>query len=166
MQSKARLRAAEAHGLISGRVCAGGPLGPETWLDEVLGDEHEADLAQCEVVLSALAEETLARLRSAEISFEPFLPGEEHSLRERIDALGSWCEGFLYGLGSGDSLDWSELSGDAREALADLTELSRVVEQPEEASSAERDYFELVEYLRIGVIIISEDLNHDGDATP
>ena len=33
--------------------------------------------------------------------FEPLLPDDESPLSERADALSLWCQGFLYGLGSG-----------------------------------------------------------------
>ena len=161
VRAKASLGAAEAHGLISARVCAGGSLVRQTWLDEILGDEHEGDPAQCEAVLSALVEETHARLGSSEMRFEPFLPADDHGLSVRLAALRGWCGGFLYGLGSCPDLDWTRLGEESREAVADLTALSRVTAQAEPSDAAEADYFELVEYVRVGVMMINEDLHHD-----
>ena len=89
------------------------------------------------------------------------------STRRRPRAFGATgsaarvVRGFLYGLGSCPDLDWTRLGEESREAVADLTALSRVTAQAEPSDAAEADYFELVEYVRVGVMMINEDLHHD-----
>lgn len=156
--SNADLGFAEGHGLLCGRICSGEKGDVESWISEVLGAEAEGDLDRCEQVLRAVSDETLAQLRSAEFGFRPFLPDDDQSLALRCSELARWCEGFLYGLGASGRLDFEHLGDDAREVLADLSAFTTLgaSDGPEDV---ERDFCELVEYLRVGVMFIHEELS-------
>ena len=77
-----------------------------------------------------------------------------------MHALGEWCQGFLSGLTLGGISDFDKLGTDAREVVEDLVEIARAgtsyhLEGSEEDEQA---YAELMEYLRVGVLLINEEL--------
>ena len=51
-------------------------------------------------LLLRLFEQTRDLLGSDEFEFDLFLPEDEALLGERLEALSSWCQGFLFGVGS------------------------------------------------------------------
>ena len=146
---------AEGHGVLCGRICSGREVDLALWMEEVLGGEAEGDLERCRQVLQVVSEETLAQLASPECVFCPFLPNDDQPLAWRCAELVRWCEGFLYGLGASGVSDWSVLGDDACEVLADLTAFTRL-RAGRPSSEAERDYCDLVEYLRVGVMLLNE----------
>jgi len=106
-----------------------------------------------------VAERTRAQLCDPGLGFYLLLPADE-ALDEqgRTEALVQWCDGLLYGLalaGLGERQDLPDL---VREFLNDVAQICRasVDDWPEEADEAA--YTELVEYLRMGVLLINEEL--------
>ena len=74
---------------------------------------------------------------------------------ERADALSLWCQGFLYGLGSGPAADPAKVSTEAGEIIRDFTEITHVgVEADEENEENEIAFAEVVEFVRVGVQLL------------
>jgi hypothetical protein len=145
---------AEVHGTLCGMLCMHENADPAAAVE----GEREAGLSE---PLAALRELTLERLFDSDAGFMPILPDDEDaSLTERVRALARWCAGFVYGLASGGGLDLSQLSDEVSEVVEDLTELSKAVLMPDEAETeaAERDYAELVEYVRVGAQLVFLEL--------
>ncbi len=94
------------------------------------------------------------------MSFAPLLPTDDAPIGDRTLALGEWCQGFLYGLGSGVAVpEASGLPGDAAEVLRDMTEITHVDVDPEDdLESNESAYAELVEFVRVGVQLLYDQL--------
>ncbi len=171
--------ASECHGILCGLLCAqGGQRLGNGWLTRVLeaGDGYagvnEADLQQGDLeMLASLYRETEQQFLELDFTFAPLLPDDDSDLSERIQALAEWCRGFLYGIAAGGLDVSSNYSSEVGELLHDLTEISRAEiyeEQGEEED--ERACMELVEYIRLGVIFIYEELqgrrNLPADAEP
>jgi uncharacterized protein YgfB (UPF0149 family) len=151
-------------------LCAPGPASARGWLEELLGeaDASSAALATCREVLGACLARSAEELSSGGFAFAPLLPDDEAPLVERCAALGEWCGGFLYGLGSGGLRELSSLPPEVREALADLGQLARLAGETGETGEPdgeERDYAELVEYVRVAVMSVYED-SAGGSVTP
>lgn len=148
---------ADVHGTLTGMLCARDEANPLDALDD------EANEALREA-LAALREMTLEGLFDPDLSFTPLLPNDDAALSTRVQALARWCAGYVYGLASQQEqrqdFDLSNLSDEAGEVIRDLTELSRVglTEEDADAESAEADYAELVEYVRVGVQMIFMEL--------
>jgi uncharacterized protein YgfB (UPF0149 family) len=93
------------------------------------------------------------------MEFEPLLPDDAASLAERVESLAAWCQGFLYGFGAAGTANRSGLPDSVSEFLADLARISQVgdvgsgTEEVEEAA-----YAELVEFLRVGVQLVYDEL--------
>lgn len=153
--------AADCHGLLAGLVCAAGFADQKIWMAQVFDDYNPKNSSQAEAVrrVRALYEETLAGLNSPQLEFSLLLPDDSDALRERTESLGSWCGGFLSGLGLGGVSDPSRLPEAVAELLDDLAQIARVDFELEEADEAEQAAFEeVVEYVRVGVLYINEEL--------
>lgn len=153
--------AADCHGLLSGLICATGFADPKIWMGQVFEAYNPKDATQVEAAgqLQALYEQTLTRLNSPELDFRLLLPDDEDALRDRTESLGSWCGGFLSGLGLGGIADTAKLPDTVSELLDDLAQIARVdfeLEDPDEAELAA--FEEVVEYVRVGVLYINEEL--------
>jgi uncharacterized protein YgfB (UPF0149 family) len=149
--------AAEAHGTLAGALCTASTYRFEDWLQEILPEGRAQDISTAALRgLYFLTTETLA---GAEMAFEPLLPDDSQPLDERAAALSQWCVGFLYGLGSGAIQDLSKLPGEVGEVVRDFDELTRVgVGSGESDEDNEGAYAELVEFVRVGVQLVFEEL--------
>jgi uncharacterized protein YgfB (UPF0149 family) len=149
--------AAEAHGTLAGSLCAVADYAFQDWLREIL-PEGRADAAAADV-LYGLFTATAAALEQTDMEFEPLLPSDAQPLEARAAALALWCQGFLYGVGSGSIPDASGLPGDVGEIVRDLTEITRAgVDEEQGEESNESAYAELVEFVRVGVQLLFEEL--------
>ncbi|MCR4301258.1 MAG: UPF0149 family protein [Sulfuricaulis sp.] len=153
--------AAEAHGIITGVLCA--PGGARfAWEELVLGRDAGRDRdpqAALSRQLAALHRSTYAHLNGVECDFSPLLPGDEHSLAEQIEGLSDWCRGYLLGLYAGGVPPSEGLDGDAGEVIRDITRLSEAELDASLADEEEaRALVEIVEYLRVGVQLVFEEL--------
>lgn len=146
-------RPGETHGTLTGMLCIDNDQPPAAAVDDVEAE----NLA---TALNALREITLEGLFDPDLSFTPLLPDDdETSLDRRVAALARWCAGFLFGLSYSGSFSPDQLSAEVREVVTDLTELSKAeLTADEDAESAEADYAELVEYVRVGVQMIFLEL--------
>lgn len=157
VQSRALTDAAEAHGTLVGALCATGCSLSE-WLAEILPDGRaEASVAGR---LREVFETTADALLDGQLAFAPLLPSDDASIDDRTLALGEWCQGFLYGLGTGVAVpDASALQGEAAEVLRDMTEITHVDVDPADGEeSNEAAYAELVEFVRVGVQLLYDHL--------
>ncbi len=167
-RARAELGAAECHGLLCGMLCGVDEQAPQRWLDEVLGPggRVQKDGDECRNELLRVLTETVRTLCSGQCNFVPLLPDDNAGLEVRSEALAEWCSGFLYGIGSAGDIE-ARLSKDALEVLSDFSEVTRLRNDAEESESSEADYSEIVEYMRVGVMLIFEELRggpEPGDA--
>lgn len=149
--------AAEAHGTLAGSLCTAPAYRFEDWLQEILPkDPAKPDAA---VTLRELFIGTQEALVGEMLEFQPLLPADTQSIDERTTALAQWCVGFLYGLGSSAISDASRLPGEVGEVVRDFTEITRVgVDRNDSAESNENAYAELVEFVRVGVQLVFDEL--------
>ena len=132
--------------------------------------------------LDAWFSQTLESLNDAELEFSPSLPDEELPVAERIRALSDFCGGYTYGVGIAMSQRGQKpLPTDTREIIEDFQAIEAV--DPEfhdqeevaiDTSAAPRGlairtdgdikeqqeamYTELLEYVRVGVLLVMEEL--------
>ena len=153
--------AAEIHGHLSGMVCLLGAAAPGAWLAQVLADSG-SPAGQSAAVLERKAADTCATLEAGDMSFAPLLPRDERPLAERAECLAHWCQGFMRGLGVAVEAEPEMVlqSDTAKEIIEDFSEISRAMYGSEETETeAEAAYAELVEYVRVSVQFIFEDLH-------
>jgi len=151
----------DCHGLLAGLICAAGFADPRVWLAEVFEDYNPKDKPQADAfrLVQALYEDELARMNSPDLDFALLLPDDEDALRDRVASLGSWCGGFLSGLGLGGIKQQSQLPEEVSELIDDFAQITRVdfdLDSPDEEEQAA--FEEVVEYVRVGVLFVNEEL--------
>jgi uncharacterized protein len=163
-RAEAPTDAAEAHGSLCGLLCALGPGGQSTWLAETLAEvpANESVARQATQLLTALAASTRAALDGDAMAFQPLLPDDGEPLVERVDCLAQWCQGFNHGLFVGGRIGDAEAelgSGNTAEIIRDFSEMAQVSVGDEEADAeGETAYAEIVEYVRVSVQLVYEEL--------
>lgn len=151
---------AECHGVVCGLLCRMPGAGPDEFLGllemlELVRDPVSAFRVALEELLTASREQ----LADEDLGLVLWLPADDELLEERTMALGQWCSGFLAGLGSSGEQVLESLSDDTNEALRDLQQISKaVVADTNESEEEESAFTEIVEYLRVVVLMIREDL--------
>src|SRR5688572_27470604 len=146
---------AEAHGTLAGALCSSRDFGLLEWLHEILPDDSPDEDALRSSVLQNVYDSMVKSLAGNDANFQPLLPDDEAPLEQRAEALSSWCQGFLYGLGSGNTADPSRVSSEAGEIIRDLTEITHVgVADDEENEENETAFAEVVEFVRVGVQLL------------
>jgi uncharacterized protein YgfB (UPF0149 family) len=146
---------AEAHGTLAGALCSSGDYGLIEWLHEILPDDSPGADALQSSILQNVYHTMVRTLAGSDADFAPLLPADEAPLVERAGALSLWCQGFLYGLGSGPAADPSKVSHEAGEIIRDLTEITHVgVEADEQNEENEIAFAEVVEFVRVGVQLL------------
>lgn len=164
---------AECHGVLCGMICRENGSGPKDFL---------AHLATLELAVSPggalhdvmleVFNSTWQQLADDELRFNLWLPDDEYSLDERTRSLAQWCTGFLAGLGLGGPLQ--ALSEEASEALSDLQQIARagLSAYGDDAAATETDeeneqaFSEIVEYVRVVILILREELRGPGANDP
>ena len=163
----AAMGAADAHGALCGMLCARGTIELSEWIDHVIGEQEQGNELLHDVVhkLSELHQSTLEMMNDATGDFKLLLMDDEDPLTERVETLSAWCQGFVYGLAAGGIKEGSELPEDTDELLKDMIEISRAAHDVDDAGVEESDdnddeeaYMEIEEYVRMGVLLIYEEL--------
>lgn len=146
---------AEAHGTLAGALCSSRDYGLIEWLHEILPDDSPEAEALQSSILQNVYDSMVRTLTGSDADFEPLLPDDSASLSERAEALSLWCQGFLYGLGSGAAADPSKVSTEAGEIIRDFTEITHVgVDAGDENEENETAFAEVVEFVRVGVQLL------------
>ena len=153
--------ATEAHGCLCGALCTTPHYPMERWLEEIIPDAERRNDDDSQQALRLLYADTLNALRGDEMNFEVLLPDDDISLETRAGGLSQWCQGFLYGFGTGQPLKEEELPDSVTEILGDLTHIGRAsvdLDGGEDGETEEESYAEVVEYVRVGVQLIHDEL--------
>jgi uncharacterized protein YgfB (UPF0149 family) len=156
----ANLDAAEAHGTLCALLLDNADL--PAWLGHTLDDLPDAsDVLAAERlgVLEELFTVTREQFDSEDLTLEILLPDEDDDFGLCLLGLSSWCQGFLYGFGVNGTAAEEALDEDAREGLSDLLEISKLSHDEEANETAQQQFAEIVEHVRIVTMMLKEPLN-------
>jgi len=155
----ATMNAAETHGILCALLCLKKTPLEELWFKHVFGEMAINDhLAQaCEKQLLLLKNYTQAQLKSDDMIFTLLLPNDEEILTERIQALGGWCEGFLFGLGLCGKDILTTFAQSSQEFIQDMVHISRIAPLEVPTEEEEANFLELLEYVKVGVLTLYEE---------
>lgn len=155
------INASELHGSLCGYLCAGGVAGAQAWC-EALALEALQDLisddAGARRTFDQFFNQSQARLIDPQLAFEPMLPDAEDRLPQRAAALVEWCRGFVGGLGLAGNDGAGALSDDGQEVLGDLSRIAASDLVSGDSDDDEADFTEVVEYVRVGVLLLMTEL--------
>ena len=150
------LHASELHGLLIGYLCAAGDAGPADrrtihagWVGGEVPDAIHALLNEA----GARALKNLGEF--ADFDFLPLLPDDETPIPERVRAAALWCSGFLAGYGEAGRP--GGLSEDVQEVMQDMSRIAALSEDVPESEENESDLFRIVEFMRVGALLVFAD---------
>jgi hypothetical protein len=146
---------AQIHGLICGTICA--ISGRDIDMAKLFPLAKKSK--KTKTLLQQMYEASYHELSEFSFEFSLILPTDDVDINTRAESLGLWCQGFLTGLGQ---VPASEVSGEVNEALEDMMEISKInfgdIATNDEDETA---YFELVEYVRLSILMIFHELKKD-----
>ena len=161
----------ESHGALCGMMCAQGNTEVGQWMLNVLGEHEDSNSALQQVgkMLIQMHQATIEQMNDSNVDYQLMLPDDEEPLEARVEALGVWCQGFVYGLAAGGVKEDSVLPDDSKELIRDILEISRAGyvadDEAEENITLENHddedeaaFMEVSEYVRMGVLLIYEEL--------
>ncbi len=150
---------AQIHGLLCGAICAKGGADIEMAKLFPLAKKSKKALT----LLDQMYESSYHELSEFSFQFSLILPTDSVDINTRAESLGLWCQGFLTGLGQ---VPATEVSEEVNEALEDMMEISKInfgdIATNDEDETA---YFELVEYVRLSILMIFHELKKDTQVT-
>lgn len=152
--------ASEAHGTLCGLLL--GKQDFPLWLEHTLENSpDQSDLLATEHtrLLKSLYDATKTELNDEELSLALLLPDEDDEFAVRLLGLGSWCQGFLYGLAVNGESSLKSLSEQGTECMDDLLQISQLSHDEEQSEESETVYEEIVEHVRMSVIYMNEEMN-------
>jgi hypothetical protein len=152
--------AAESHGTLCGLLLDNS--GVAVWLQHTLDALPEkGDVLAAEElrVLEQLFEQSRQQLNTDDCSFELLLPDDADDLALRLLGLASWCQGFLYSIGVIGKDKFESLDQQSQECLSDLLEIGKLDYREVASEEAEQQYSELVEHVRMSVLMLNETMN-------
>lgn len=160
----------EAHGLLCGLLSAQpSAMAKGVWLGELLNaaaiapetlGERSDDIKALDTWFS----QVLESLHDTDLNFNPLLPDDTVDVLVRLRGLGDFCAGFCYGVGLGTAGRPNyKLPDDTAELIKDFNEIDSTTTDNtggagDENSADEETLSELCEYVRVGVLLISEEL--------
>ncbi|WP_455211922.1 UPF0149 family protein [Kaarinaea lacus] len=152
----------ELHGAVCGLLCARNETNFAAVRDNLLQSLDNDNLLHKEALssLTALFDSTKQQINDPTCDFHLLLP-EDESLEDLVFALGEWCQGYLLGLSLGGINDLNALPEEGAEIAKDFLEIARAgsMYTIEDSEEDEQSYEELMEYVRVGVLLINEILN-------
>ena len=177
-----------AHGLLCGLLCAGrAERAKQRWFTEILKPLAESgqglgDRAAAVHELDQVYSDTLSAMNSELFEFELCLP-DEPGQQVRASGLADWCDAFVFGLGLGGiGGDNQQLPADSEELIGDLQRIAALdraedgdgdmesddpeADAAEFAGEDESALMELEEYVRVGILLIYEELQPAVAAAP
>lgn len=153
---KFNFHASQAHGIICGLICALSKKeinwGSLLHVDRKNKKAHE--------LLKLISDVSFKQMSEFSFEFSLLLPNDKVDINVRTESLGLWCQGFLTGLQHGNVPITGREPGEVTEALEDLVEIAQV--NYGEITPGDEDegaYFELVEYVRLAILLIFQDLS-------
>jgi uncharacterized protein YgfB (UPF0149 family) len=151
--------ASSAHGILCGMAIVKGQVNLDEWLKEVIVSVDFDDLAQNQAhqQLSHLFERTIGQLNDPVLRFE-LLISDEVPLSEQFTALKNWISGFIFGLGFGKIKTKNK---EVVELISTLSTIANTKDELEENEENESDFYEIEEFVRMGVLFIQEELHHN-----
>lgn len=151
----------EIQGLCLGIICTGRQKEMRYWQAQlektILGDELSHLPEVCTQQLEKLLKIGFQELTHPLCQLNLLLPEDDDPIEIRLQSVADWCKGFIYGLGLGspEPAIWSQPN--VKEALEDIAQIQKLDPYAEESNESEKDYLELVEYLKIATILIFEE---------
>ena len=160
--------AAECHGILCGLICVQDRAPENIWKKLILptpDDQSQQAINACQL-LQSIYTNTAGELCDHGFTLTLLLPDDDHPLDKRVGALGQWCQGFLLGMTEGGLQTFKTLPTDTTELMHDFVKVARLADSaPDGDNENETDFFEIEEYVRLGIQLIYQELQASKPST-
>jgi len=154
-------------GMLIGLICGDNDIQEAVWVKKLIEEAQIKSVKESFLkVLDEVFQETNKGLNGSGFELNLCIPDDNESLVFRAAMLGQLSEGVLYGLGLIGALNDAEreIPREVQELVDDLGQIARIdiegLSDPESVTDIEEsDFMELVEFVRIGILTINEELN-------
>ena len=150
----------ESHGLLCALLSKKAEISLNAWLHSLTTnnvDLKNIDIDKSYAILKKLYAGTKKQLDLGDFSLELLLPSDNELFHERLSAMVSWVEGYISGLGL-FNIKLENLTNQAIEGIHDLVEISKLDVNQDNANEVdESSYIELVEFIKIIVLLIHDE---------
>ena len=142
------------HGMMTAMLCVG--MHPWQQIGELMQTDIP-ELAQQGVLselFNTLLSSTQSELEDANKSLRLMLPKDDETVSVRVEAVSSWCEGFLEGIARSNVS--VQLINDpvVKEVLADFDQIKDVSVDVDDSEESEKDLMEIIEFIRVSILLI------------
>lgn len=150
----------DCHGMLCAMLIVNNSLKFKRWLDEICTRSYsDGEISSASHdAFTCLYDHTRQELDDSLLNFSLLIPEEDSTLSQRVASLKKWCDGFLFGLALAGLKDMSQLPEDSYEIMQDIVSISQASEDDEEDEINEAAYLDIVEYVRMGVLLVNEEL--------
>lgn len=154
------------HGLWTGLIMGEQYCKPQDWLDLAWEKSQVWDELppQAQMLLLQMAEQTIVALEMFDFGFQLLLPDDDLPLQDRAQAIHEWCVGYVWGL-QNQQYQQNLLTNDGAQALADITKISEMDFSTIECEEEEESYMEIVEFVRVAVLTVHQNLLEHGKSS-
>ncbi|MBO1924266.1 MULTISPECIES: UPF0149 family protein [Thiomicrorhabdus] len=155
-------------GMLIGLLCVDNEIQETVWIKKLLEEAQVKSIKESFLIaLHEMYNETNKGLNGSGFELSLCLPDDNEDMVLRAAMLGQLCEGILYGIGLAGGLNEMEktLGEEVREVINDLSEIARIDVstlidlEKETTEQVEQDLTELYEFVKVGVIMLNEELN-------
>jgi len=156
----------EAQAIACGMLSVNISADKIAWVQLIFGEINTSSASQESInqetaikLLGELFDYSKQQLQDSNLAFELMLVDDKESLYARVTSMQEWCAGYLLGVSMAGITDHAKLPEDSRELLADFTEIGTSGNfDLEDENTSEEALEEISEYIRMGVLLINEEL--------
>jgi uncharacterized protein YgfB (UPF0149 family) len=161
LKGNADYQAAESQAIACGMLVVNMAADKLQWVQLLVGDIDPDDKPQHQAVamLGQLFDETRQQLQDSNLAFELLLADDDTPLVKRVEMVQEWCRGFVLGMAMSGVKNDKGLPEDTQDFLSDMIEIGNAGElQLGDDNESEASLAEIIEYIRMGVLLINEEL--------
>ncbi len=153
-------RTSELHGFLCGAVALDVSYPLDTSLHTLAPDVRDVQInTDLKEMLTVLYDTVRQQMTDPILQLELLMPEDESvDLTTRVNALASWCDGFLFGLANAGLQAHADIPEDTSEILLDLTRISQLHGADTGEEEEEVSFNELLEYVRMSALLVAEEL--------
>ena len=151
----------EAHGILCGLLSGKADIEAQDWLSAIANSIEPGDLLAEEASesLTGFFFQTVQALSDNNLKFYPLL-AEEESEAIRLEGIAQWAQGYLMGLSLAGIKKFSDYSEEVSEFVEAMATISNADDyELADDDSDEEAIVELIEFIRIGVLLVNEEMN-------
>jgi len=160
MRTNCQYTPAEVQGVACGMLAINLNSDVILWVKHIFDDFDEQNVLHQDIKneLKTFWEAVKSEMLDSSLAFGLLLPDDDEGLADRVDAMQEWAEGFLMGIALAGVQDLKQLPADSKELVGDFLSISKEKQlDMSEEEESEEAYLQIVEYLRMGAIVIMDE---------